>query len=82
MKAIHIALLWAASFMVYAVILILMYAFIPQGKLFAFYSDLTGPVSGTEWDNIISNFFILGSAAITFLLVWAAACIALKNRNE
>ncbi|AEN64796.1 hypothetical protein Entas_2061 [Enterobacter soli] len=81
MKAIHIALLWAASFLVYAVILILMYAFVPQGKLFAFYSDFSGPVPGAEWDSIISNVIILGSAAITFLLVWAVAFIFLKKRK-
>ncbi|MGS2871558.1 hypothetical protein [Enterobacter huaxiensis] len=82
MKAIHIALLWATSFAAYAVILILMYAFVPQGKLFAFYSDFAGPVPGAEWDNIISNVIIFGSAAITFLLVWVVAYFALKSRSS
>lgn len=80
MKAIYIALLWAASFVVYAVILILMYTFVPQGTLFVFYSALAGPVAGAEWDNIISNVLILGSAIITFLLVWIVSYFVLNYK--
>ncbi|MCG7780723.1 hypothetical protein [Lelliottia amnigena] len=81
MKPIHIALMWAASFAVYAVVLILMYAFVPQGSLFTFYNDIAGPVPGAEWDSIISNVIIMGSAVITFLLVWLVAYLAMRNQS-
>lgn len=79
MKAIHIALLWLLSFAVYAVVLILMYAFVPAGDLFALYDKMAGPVPGAEWDNIYSNVIILGSATITFLLVWLVAALVLRR---
>ncbi|MGU3414675.1 hypothetical protein ACLBW0_13140 [Enterobacteriaceae bacterium C34A] len=82
MKAIHIALMWAASFAVYAIILILMYTFVPQGTLFTFYNNIAGSVAGEEWDKIISNVIILSSAVITFLLVWIVAYFVLRKRRS
>lgn len=82
MKAIHIALLWLLSFAAYAVVLILMYALVPAGGLFALYGKIAGPVPGAEWDNIYSNVIILGSAAITFLLVWLVAFLAIKRSRH
>ncbi len=75
MKAIHIALLWLLSFAAYAVVLTLMYALVPAGKLFFLYDKIAGPVYGAEWDNIYSNVIIFGSAAITFLVVWMMAAL-------
>ncbi len=81
MKAIYFALMWAASFAVYAVVLILMYAFVPQGALLTLYSRFAGPVPGAEWDSIISNIIIMGSAAITFCIVWIIAYFVLRQRQ-
>ncbi|MBM7354706.1 hypothetical protein [Lelliottia amnigena] len=80
MKPIYIALLWVISFAAYSVILILMYTFVPQGSLFEFYNLIAGPVPGAEWDTIISNIVIFGSAVITFLLVWLVAVISMRRK--
>ncbi|MDK9362797.1 MULTISPECIES: hypothetical protein [Lelliottia] len=82
MKAIHIALLWLLSFAAYAVVVILMYALVPAGDLFALYEKIAGPVPGAEWDNMYNNLIILGRAAITFLLVWLVAFVAMRRSRR
>lgn len=81
MKAFHIACLWAASFITYAIILIAMYALTPQGILFSWYESAFGQVSGGEWDSLVGDFFIFGSAIINFSLVWLVAAIVIKRQR-
>ncbi|WP_312972962.1 hypothetical protein [Atlantibacter sp.] len=82
MKAFYIALLWVVSFAVYAVILIMMYMLLPQGLLLELYQYIFGSVSGMEWEGIISNVMILGSAFITFFIVWITAFWFIRGQQK
>lgn len=75
MKPIHYALLWIGEALLFTVVLVLIYALMPEVKVYSLIRMYTDVIPGDTWDKYYFLFLCVSSLLIVAILVYLTALI-------
>ncbi|WP_368541562.1 hypothetical protein [Enterobacter soli] len=79
MKPIQYTLLWIGEALLFSVVLIVLYAFIPESKAYNIIRNFTGVIPGDTWDKYYFLFLCLSSLFIVAVIVFISAVFKKDN---